>query len=111
MKESRKGKFDVKSDEGIFLGYSCKSKAYRCLNLSTHKVIESAHVKVDEFAENTKEESKKEPKDYRRFVYIKPDTLPEISVNQGTASIEPSTVTELQELVQTKSQKDIQTKS
>ena len=53
LKESRKGKFDVKSDEGIFLGYSSKSKAYRCLNLSTHKVIESAHVKVDEFVEKT----------------------------------------------------------
>ena len=53
--------------------YSSKSKAYRCLNLSTYKVIESAHVKVDEFAEKTEEESKKEPKDYRRFVFI--DTL------------------------------------
>ena len=59
MKESRKGKFDVKGDEGIFLGYSCKSKAYRCLNLSTHKVIESAHVKVDEFVEKFEEENKK----------------------------------------------------
>ena len=81
MKESRKGKFDVKSDEGIFLGYSCKIRAYRCLNLSTHKVIESAHVKVDEFVERTKKESKKELEDYRRFVYIEPDTLPSIPIN------------------------------
>ena len=29
-KEPRKGKIDVKSDEGIFLGYSNKSKAYKC---------------------------------------------------------------------------------
>ena len=35
-----------------------KSKAYRCLNLSTQKVIESAHVKVDEFAEKSEEEAK-----------------------------------------------------
>ena len=71
MKEYRKGKFDTKADEGIFLGYSCKSKAYRCLNLSTHKVRESAHVKVDEFAKNTEEERKKEPKDYKRiFIMI-----------------------------------------
>ena len=49
LKESKKGKFDVKSDEGIFLGYSCKSKAYKCLNLSTHKIIESAYVRIDEF--------------------------------------------------------------
>ena len=41
--------------------YSSKSKAYRCLNLSTHKVIESAHVKVDEFAEKKANESNKEP--------------------------------------------------
>ena len=53
LKESRKGKFDANGDEGIFLGYSSKSKAYRCLNFSTHKVIESAHVKVDEFIEKT----------------------------------------------------------
>ena len=96
MKESRKGKFDVKGDEGIFFGYSCKSKAYRCLNLSTHKVIESAHVKVDEFAERTKEESKREPEDYRRFVSIEHDTVPTTSTNQESSTPE-SSVTELQE--------------
>ena len=101
LKESRKGKFDAKGDEGIFLGYSCKNKACRCLNLSTHKIIESAHVKVDEFVENTKEESKKEPEDYRRFFFI--DTFPDTSVNKKTASTKPSTVTKLQE-VQTESQ-------
>ena len=26
------GKFDPRSDEGMFLGYSLKSKAYRCFN-------------------------------------------------------------------------------
>ena len=69
IKESRKGKFNAKGDEGIFLRCSSKSKAYRCLNLSTHKIIESAHVKVDEFAEKKIEESRKEPKDYINFVY------------------------------------------
>ena len=44
LKETRKGNFDVKSDEGIFLGYSNKRKAYKCLNPTTYKVIESAHV-------------------------------------------------------------------
>ena len=61
MKESRKGKFDIKGDEGIFLGYSYKSKAYKCLNFSTHKIIESAHVRIDEFAKKTEEENKQEP--------------------------------------------------
>ena len=50
LKEFIKCKFDVKGDEGIFLEYSWKSKAYRCLNLSTYKIIESAHVRIDEFA-------------------------------------------------------------
>ena len=99
LKESRKGKFDAKGDEGTFLGYSSKSKAYRCLNLSTHKVIESANVKVDEFAKKTAEESKKEPEDYRRFIFI--DTLPDTFVNKRTVSTEPSIVIEL-EIVQTK---------
>ena len=77
LKESRKGKFDVKSDEGIFLGYSYRSKAYKFLNLSTHKIIESAHVRINEFAKMSEEESNKEPKDYKRFIYYEPDTLPE----------------------------------
>ena len=62
LKESRKGKFDVKGDEGILLGYSCRSKAYKCLNLSTHKIIESAHVRIDEFAEKSEEERKRNQK-------------------------------------------------
>ena len=95
MKESRKGKFDVKGDEGIFLGYSSKSKAYRCLNLSTHKVMESVHVKVDEFEEKSEEESKREPEDYRRFVSIEPDTIPDTSANQESSTPE-SSVIELQ---------------
>ena len=82
--------------------YSYKSKAYRCLNLSTHKVIESAHVKVDEFAEKSEEESKKVPEDYRRFIYIEPDTIPSTPVNQESSTPELS-MTELQE-VSTESQ-------
>ena len=44
LKESRNGKFDVKSDEGIFLGYSTKSKAYKRLNANTNKIVESENV-------------------------------------------------------------------
>lgn len=46
------------------------------MNLSTHKVIETEHIKIDEFEENSEEQSSKEPKDYRKFVYFEPDTLP-----------------------------------
>jgi hypothetical protein len=38
------GKFDAKSGEGIFLGYSSNSKAYRVFNKRTMVVDESMHV-------------------------------------------------------------------
>ena len=38
------GKFDSQSDEGIFLGYSCTSKAYCVYNKRTMKVIETVNV-------------------------------------------------------------------
>ena len=66
------------------------------MNLSTHKVIESAHVKVDEFAKKTEEESKKEHEDYMRFVFI--DTFLDIYINKNTISIEPNIATKLQEV-------------
>ena len=42
------GKFDVKSDEGIFLGYSTNSRAYRVFNKRTKTVMESINVEVDD---------------------------------------------------------------
>lgn len=42
------GKFDLRSDEGIFLGYSSKNKAYRYFNKRLQKIVESANVKIDE---------------------------------------------------------------
>ena len=41
------GKFDPRSDEGIFLGYSLKSKAYKCFNYRTKTIVECTNVKVD----------------------------------------------------------------
>ncbi|GKB45509.1 retrovirus-related pol polyprotein from transposon TNT 1-94 [Tanacetum coccineum] len=41
-------KFDPKSTEGIFLGYSPNSKAYIILNKETMKIEESLNVKFDE---------------------------------------------------------------
>ena len=38
------GKFDAKSDEGIFLGYSSNSKAYRVFNKRIMVLDESMHV-------------------------------------------------------------------
>ncbi|GAV58701.1 hypothetical protein CFOL_v3_02234 [Cephalotus follicularis] len=42
------GKFDAKSDEGIFLGYSLNSKAYRVFNKRTLIIEESIHVLFEE---------------------------------------------------------------
>ena len=42
------GKFDAKADEGIFLGYSTSSKAYRIFNKSSLIIEESIHVVFDE---------------------------------------------------------------
>ena len=42
------GKFDPRSDEIIFLGYSSHSKAYKVLNKRTLCVEESVHVLFDE---------------------------------------------------------------
>jgi len=42
------GKFDAKFDEGIFLGYSLHSKAFRIYNKRTTIIEESIHVAFDE---------------------------------------------------------------
>ena len=42
------GKFDAKSDEGIFLGYSTTSRAYRVFNKRTKIVMESINVKIND---------------------------------------------------------------
>lgn len=39
-------KFDSRVDEGIFLGYSTRSKAYECYNYQLKKIVESIDVKV-----------------------------------------------------------------
>lgn len=79
LKDTWKGKNDAKNDKGIFLGYSTKSKAYKCLNTNTKKFVESANVRAGEFVEKNEEWCKNEPKDYKNFAYIyegEPSTLP-----------------------------------
>ena len=53
------GKFDNKSDEGVFLGYSTNSKAYRVYNMRSQTVMESINVVIDDvrdFSEFSTEE-------------------------------------------------------
>ena len=42
------GKFDAKTDEGVFLGYAIQSHAYRVYNKRLMSVKESMHVVFDE---------------------------------------------------------------
>lgn len=64
------GKFDSKSDEGIFLGYSTRSKAYRVFNKRTSSMKESINVIINDQSKTqvNKEEGElpdpqEEPKD------------------------------------------------
>ena len=68
LKDDRNGKFDGKSDEEIFLGYSTRSKAYKCLNVNTNKIVESVNVNFDEFVEEHEVESTKEFENYISFI-------------------------------------------
>ena len=47
------GKFDSRSDEGIFMGYSSTSKAYQVYNKRTMKVIETVNVVIDESSDSS----------------------------------------------------------
>ena len=42
------GKFDAKSDDSIFLGYSTSSRAYRVYNKRTKTVMKSINMKIDD---------------------------------------------------------------
>ena len=46
-------KFDSRSDEGIFLGYSSTCKAYRVYNKRTKKVMETFNVVINETSESS----------------------------------------------------------
>lgn len=80
-KDARNGKFYSKGDEGLFLGYSSKRKAYKYLNKVTNKMVEIANVRINEFVERNDMEKKKEPKCYNKFLYVYEevlDTLPKL---------------------------------
>ena len=51
LKDVRNGMLDAKSEEGIFLGYSTRSKSYKCLNTNSNKIVESTNVNFDEYIE------------------------------------------------------------
>ena len=84
------GKFDAKADEGIFLGYSLESKAYRVYVIADQKVIESLNVTFDDtkYAElQTEKEAEslefENLSDYP-FDDIEPEVVPTISGNDDS---------------------------
>jgi len=84
------GKFDSRVDEGIFLRYSTKSKAYKSYNNRLWKIVESIYVKIDEglqkkkiedqeldpFIEESEEEPEKEEKDQEKQKQKEPSQTP-----------------------------------
>ena len=54
------GKFDSRSDEGIFLGYSSTSKAYQVYNKRTMKVMETVNFVIDESSDSGSEKVSEE---------------------------------------------------
>ena len=58
----------MKSEEGIFLGYSTRSKAYKYLNTNTNKIVESANVNFDEYIKVYDVEPMKKIEEYKSFV-------------------------------------------
>ena len=50
------GKFEPRADEGILLGYSPHSKAYKCYNNRLGKIIESIDVVIDEEGNTPRQE-------------------------------------------------------
>jgi hypothetical protein len=62
INEDNLGKFDYKTDEGIFIGYASGSKAYKCYNKILHKVVDSIDVRVDEtIPQNKKSQTNEDP--------------------------------------------------
>ena len=48
IEDQNLGKFESRVDEGIFVGYSCKIKAYKCYNLIRKQIVENINVTFDE---------------------------------------------------------------
>ena len=85
----RLGKFNSKSDEGMFLGYSSNSRAYRIFNLRTRRVIESINVV---FSDSEKVSEFFQEDDGNGL------TLPKEVENRGKAENDPDVHTDLQDV-------------
>nr|XP_023870462.1 uncharacterized protein LOC111983046 [Quercus suber] len=91
------GKFDSRSDEGIFLGYSSTSKDYQVYNKRTIKVMETVNVVIDESSNSSSEKGIEElPEEIlplkSREVQDIAEQEPASPSTSGTPSIEEDSV-------------------
>ena len=96
------GKFDSRSNEGIFLGYYSTSKAYRVYNKRIMKLMETVNVVIDESSDSSsgkgieefpKEILSPEPKEVQKIVeqeFASPSTPGTPSVVEDSANIPTS---------------------
>ncbi|CAN1346353.1 Retrovirus-related Pol polyprotein from transposon TNT 1-94 [Linum perenne] len=78
----QKGKFDERSNEAIFLGYSQTSKAFRIFNSRTSKVEESIHVVFDDQFTNDRTSSSEDDEPFL--------LTPSSAATSSSAQIAPS---------------------
>ena len=91
------GKFDSRSDEGIFLGYSSTSKAYRVYNKRTMKIMETVNVVIDESSDSSSQKSIEElPKE---ILHPEPNEVQELIEQEPASPSTPSTPSVLEDSV------------
>ena len=83
------GKFDSKADEGIFLGYSQTSKAYRIYNKRTKTIEESVHVKFDEMISKNLNSKPLDDEPIDEIIESEPKELNEVVPHVDNDYIEP----------------------
>ena len=82
------GKFDSKSDIGIFLGYSSSSKAYRVYNKRTLVIEESIHVNFDEFNNSSSSKNVLEKRDDDEEDILLRKQMNELQVNDSIGHLQ-----------------------
>jgi hypothetical protein len=82
-------KFDPKSDEGIFLGYSTNSRAYRVFNKRTETVMETINVVIDDEeveAPSSREDHQLNLTELPDIIKTSPSVSPAESISTPTTS-------------------------
>ena len=90
------GKFDSRSDEGIFLGYSSISKAYKVYNKRTMKVMGTVNIVIDESLDSSFEKGIELPKE---ILPPEPKEVQELIEQKPTSPSTPNTPSVLEDSV------------